>query len=358
MYLSNIDTMMFSLDFSDYDNKILTYRNLLDEKKQLAQTYRANFSNEKAIININDLNFEVLANGSMGYAYILHNSDYEIDFSMARSSQKDNYPVFVRIKQNPLWSNGIYYAYGFIIHWLQKIFGTVSSEKLNRIDICCHTDCIPFQNFGLDFFKTRSTKKNIRVYGNTINGFEFGSRKESLIYCRIYNKTLEVKESKKATWFFDIWKKNDADISNIWNIEFELKRNFFREYNIESFADFINNAKSIWDYLTTQWLILCIKDHSRLENCTIHPAWSAVAEHFFIEKYAKFTRKSKQFTADRESLVAQIIGYIRSYAAIENISDLHASLERLYTDITIQLSNKNKSFEQLVREKSVLYVRG
>lgn len=358
MYLSNIDTLMFSLDFPNYDAFISVYRDLLNEKKQLAQTYRSDFSNEKAIINICGANYEVLANGSMGFAYILHNSDYEIDLAVARSSQKDNYPVFVRIKQAPLWALGISKAYKNIKQWLEQIFGPASAEKLNRVDVCCHTDKIKFSELDLSYFKTRSTKKNTRVYGSTVNGFEFGSRKDSLIFCRIYNKTLELNETKKAKWFFEIWKERGADISNVWNIEFELKRNFFREYKIESVADFINKSKSIWKYLTTQWLVLCVKDRTRLENCSVNHFWELLSDNFFVNEYEMFTRKSKQLTADSESLVFQILGYIRTYAAIEDIYDLSSAFERIYADVISCLERKNKSFEHLVSEKSVLYVRG
>lgn len=357
MYLSNIDTLQFSLDFKDYDNSISNYLEALESKKLLAQEYRSNYDSAKPIIEINGFYFEVLPNGSKGYAYILHNSDFEIDFAICRSSNDDNYPVFVRIKQAVLWSLTIKEAYSIICNWLIEFLGNIKSEKINRVDLCCHTDCIDFSKYDYTYFRTRATNKNIRLHGSTVNGFEFGSR-SGLIFCRIYNKTLEVSEKKSSTWFFDVWEEQQANTANVWNVEFELKRDFLREYNIETVNDMLKQAQSIWHYLTSKWLVLTEKNCTRLENCETVKEWAQFSNAFTSFGNVQFIRKDKQMLADKKTLVSQICGYIRSYAALENNVDLYSVFETLFADISEYLNDSKKDFESLVLDKAKLYVRG
>lgn len=357
MYISNIDTLQFSLDFLNYNNIIATFSSELETKKCLAQIYRSDYKSDKVLFELNDFVFEILPNGSKGYSYILHNNDYEIDFASVRSVNISNYPVFIKIKQSSLWALGVKKSYSKILNWISGVFGKPIGEKINRADLCCHTDNINFSSFDYNYFKTRATKKNTRICGSTINGFEFGVRK-GLIFCRIYNKSLEIKEKRNKCWFLDIWKSYNADITNVWNVEFELKRNFLREYGIETVKDLLEKSKAIWEYLTQQWLVLTQNNRSRLENSTVLSEWKILSNCFMDMGSKSFVRKSSQLQADKNSIVAQVCGYIKSYAAIENIYDLQSALELLYADLTIYMNKTNKKFEKLVFEKASLYQEG
>lgn len=357
MYLYNIDTLSFALDYKDYNDFIINYIDELQRKKDIARVNKSDFNNEKSLIEINGLTFEVMPNGSQGYAFILHNSDYEIQLSAVRSKNKDNYPVFIKIKQAALWALGVKNAYNNILFWLKDVFAFPIAEKINRVDICCHTDMINFSNYDCSYFKSRANKKCNRYNGSVINGFEFGVR-TGLIYCRIYNKVLEVTEKKSKMWFFDIWEKHNANTNNIWNVEFELKRDFLREYNIETLNDFLVQSKSIWQYLTKQWIVLTLNDCSRLENSTVLNEWLELSNGFLEFGNKQFIRKENQLNADKQSIVAQTFGYIRSYAAFDNITNLGTALELLSADLYIYANEKGKDFASLVSEKSSLYVRG
>ena len=357
MYLYNIDTLSFALDYKDYNDFISNYIDELKQKKEIARINKSDFNNEKSLIEINGLTFDVMPNGSPGYAFILHNSDYEIQFASVRSNNKDNYPVFIKIKQAPLWALGVKKAYNNVLFWLKDIFAFPIAEKINRADLCCHTDMIDFARYDYFYFKTRANKKNTRINGSTINGFEFGVR-DSLIYCRVYDKTLEVSEHKNKSWFNDIWLDNGADINKVWNVEFELKRDFLREYNIETVSDFLMYSKSIWQYLTNQWIVLTLNDCSRLENSTVLNEWSELSSGFLELGNKQFIRKEKQLAADKQAIIAQTFGYIRSYAAFDNISDLSTAVELLLADLYLFAKEKGKDFASLVSDKSRLYVRG
>lgn len=354
MFISNIDTLQFTLDFNDYNHNISKIADELNNKKSTAKTLAGTYASEKALFRIMDMVFEVLPNGAKGYSYILHNSDYEIKLAAVRSSNKNNYPVFVRIKQSPLWALGVEVSYQYIKYLLSSLFGTISAEKINRADLCCHTDEIPFADFDISNFKTRCTKKNLFMHGSKQSGFNFGSR-SSLIYCRIYDKSLEVSESNNKAWFKDVWIDNGGDPENVWNIEFELKRDFFKEQHIETVSELLEICCGLWHYLATDWLQLTNKDRTRLENCTIFDKWVILSDSFkSLREQKSFIRCSKQREARLPGIISQMFGYLTTSAALRGITDLETAIEVSAADMINFAAIKNKDFAAIVSDKMAL----
>ena len=226
MLIPMIDYFSFGVLQDDYIKNITPLLEELKMKKEKAKEHQINKASEKTVITINDLTFEVLANGANGYAFILHNSEYQVQLMQYETTNKSFYPVKVYIKAEALWSMNPYRAYNFIYCWLEKSFGKIKCTKVSRVDLCCHIDIIDFDYSYVNNFKGSYKKTNVRSDNRKFSGIEFGVR-ESKVYCRIYNKKLEVDTKRNKLCYYDQWKNNGWNGKSVWNVEFEIKRDFF-----------------------------------------------------------------------------------------------------------------------------------
>lgn len=353
-YVSNIDTIYILLDFKNYEvkcNKILKF---LEDEREKAKLEIVSNANSKHLITINEMPFEMLSNGCMGYAYILHNSGYEVKISQYKSKIKSFMPIQIRISSEYLWSKGLIQSWKQIKQWTENTFGKIEEEKISRVDLCTHTSDIDFITNYETSYKGKFKKDSVNVLNYTnkkINSITFGSRKGKNIYCRIYNKILEVKEKKNKMWFFDIWQNNNLDINNVWNLEFELKNEFLREFKIKTIEDLEKKLKDIWIYLTTQWLVKIDKINVRVERCPINEKWIEIQNAYDNFNSTGLIKREKQKNMDAEALIPNIIGNITSYSARKNTLEMKNAFELVYNSSKAYLEKNNKNFEDETTKK-------
>lgn len=75
--------------------------------------------NYKHIILIGNQTFQLLQNGSKGYAYILHNDFYKIKIAQHRSTSENFFPLFIKIKQT--YGQKVYKLHGTALSNNKKI---------------------------------------------------------------------------------------------------------------------------------------------------------------------------------------------------------------------------------------------
>ena len=94
-----------------------------------------------------------------------------------------------------------------------------------------------------------------RENGRTFTGFEFGRRKTNTVMCRIYDKTVQIKQLGIGYWP-DIWgAKYDPD-QRVLRVEFEIDRTGLGQFGADSPFDAIERAAGIWLGVTNDWLTL------------------------------------------------------------------------------------------------------
>lgn len=351
MNIPMIDTLIATVDLKDYDKCIAEHLNLLEDKKNEAKALASKCSSEKTTITINNETFQVLGNGTRNYAYILHNDDYEVKLAQVRSSNQDFYPINIKIKSENLWSKGYMNAWNFIINWINSGIGSVKSNKVNRLDLCCHTDDLQILDGDFDTFKGRFHKDEIFRYMRKPCGMTFGSRSSNTVYCRIYDKTLEITQTNKKLWFKDIWLEKGLNPERVWNIEFQLDRTFFKENSIESIEDAFMNLKSMWHYCTKEWIVKVDLSRTRKERCPTNKHWELIQNAFDSFKGESLIKREKQLIADASALVPGTIGNLTSYAALLGSDDIEVVTLKLLLDGKRYLKHKNTDFSKVIIEK-------
>ncbi|MCX7748830.1 MAG: hypothetical protein N2645_18370 [Clostridia bacterium] len=321
MYLPMIDTLIFSVDIKDYVERNSKLFDSLYQKKTQAKNAESENRTEIVYIKLGNMTFEVLGNGKKGFAYILHNDFYELNLAQFRSENKEFFPVFVRIKAECLWSQSPEKAYEKIYEWMEENLGEIINEKISRIDLCCHTDELELEISDMERF--RGTFHNLvpHFYRRKLNAMCFGSRKSSSIYCRIYNKSLEVRQTRNKDWFYDIWKAKDMKTKNVWNVEFELHRDHLKDYNINTVKQAFDSLRSMWELLTKKWLVLINLDASRKSRCSTNYIWFKIQESFKDYRSQELVKRNKQLQREAEAIIPSMFGNITTFCAKINVSD-------------------------------------
>lgn len=351
MLLPMIDTLSAKVDVSDFESSTKDLQEILRRKKEEAKLAATNQTSTKIVICIGNFNFEVLPNGKMGYAYILHNELYEVNIAQFRSKNKDFYPISVRIKAECLWAYGPERAWENIISWIQNYIGNVIHDKVSRIDLCVHTDKLNLLYSDIETFKGNYFDENIYRFRRRITGMNFGSRTNCKIYCRIYDKLLEVKQTGKKYWFFDIWKNAECNCKNVWNVEFQINREFLKDYNIETVRDSFKRLKTLWKYCTEKWIVKVKLDHTRIERCTTDDIWISIQNAFDNYKHEPLVKREVQLASDAEAIVPGTIGNITTFAARKGITDINLVLNMLKHKGSDYLACKDIDFKEAVTQK-------
>lgn len=357
MNIPMIDSIFIAIDVENYEEELKDLLSLLEKKKNEAKLEATNNASPKVSIQLGNYTFEVLPNGSKGHAYILHNNEYEIKFAQFRSIKKEFFPISVRIKSEYLWAVGYENAWFNFKAFFEKHIGNISEQQVSRVDLCCHTDNLILSNGDDTTFKGIFFSHEVKTFRRKVSGMNFGSRNTGRVYCRIYNKTLEVNQKKQKLWFYNIWNDCGLKTDSVWNVEFEVKREFLRMHGINTVEELYSSLKTIWEYCTYKWLVKTNLDKTRIERSTIDDRWVDIQHAFDNMSNKAFITTIEQKEIEANALVPGILGYLTSYGAKTGINNYSNVINHFSKQSNEYLNNKNTNFKKEVLEKRKIIIQ-
>jgi len=349
-----IDTLIAMIDIENYNESAKNLHEILEKKKNEAKSALTENQSKIICLQIGDMTFEVLPNGKKGYAYILHNDLYEIDLAQYRSKNKDFYPVYVKIKSECLWSFGPKDAWNHIYKWVDDNIGKIINNKISRIDLCCHTDELMLTPEDSETFKGQFYTHNIYFFRRKVTGMNFGSSASNKVYCRIYDKVLEITQKKSKKWFYQIWKDEKLDCKKVWNIEFQINREFLKDHYINTVLQAYDSLGSIWEYCTKFWLVKIIEDNKNISRCSTDETWKKVQQSFEHFKHRPLIKREKQLNDDADAIIPGAYGIFTTFAAKKGITDISMALKVFGMNGNRYLKSKKLDFEKVVNKKQAL----
>jgi len=231
-----------------------------------------------AVFEIEGHRFEVLGRGSRNYPFILKDGSFNIQLS---SESSESLPLaYVQISSHCLTESGFLGP----VQELKKILrhlGTFSEIKVSRLDICCDfTTIVGFGELPEVGWISRSNKRTSYFENEQFSGFVFGQG--SRISARLYDKTLEIKKSKKdylrGLWWSEGW---DRDCQ-VWRLEFQVMRSVLVELGILRFDHLVGSLDELWKYATTNWLRLVLPGKDKTKSrWPSHPLWEELQQANF-----------------------------------------------------------------------------
>jgi hypothetical protein len=360
----NIDWFSFTADFDDFDaeenHHLARLFKMLDEQRD-----SKGVEDELGTVDLGLFTFQVYPHGSKTHYYILHNEDLQLKLGRFRSKNKDAYPVYVHFKSQFLWAEifgvkTLQDKFQLILDWLEDLLnGKYLGSKINRIDLCYHCDDVPL-GFNAEYFVGKHTLDTTRRTHRVISGVDIGSRKTQKLFLRCYNKYLEARATKKA-WFQDIWFHAGLNIRKVWNIEFEIHREFFTERDttkgerrfggkeIDTAEDVLGVLPSLWWYLTNEWVSYRVPDNERRTRWSMHPWWEQLMKYH--ECKDKISRGKQLELPTIEALMPAIRGYLTTYQARKGGSKSGLAMMQLWNDLTEYEKLKDKNFDETVTKK-------
>ena len=286
--VSNIDTICVLLDIENYEENSDKILKMLETEKEKARQMVVLNPTYNHYIKIGDIKFELLTSGTKGYSFILQNSAYKIYIAKYKSKVLNFTPIQIRISSEFLWAYGLDMTWSYIYDFITENFGSIFHEKVCRLDLCTHVSNVDFVTDCEKIYKGNFKKSQIFKSNNEISAITFGSRQNKNIYCRIYNKTLEIIEKKHKSWFFAIWNKYNLDIQNVWNVEFEIKSKLFKKFNIQTVKDVLEHTRDLWEFCTKEWLVKVNRTNSRIERCKTNEQWLEIQNAFQYLPFSRF----------------------------------------------------------------------
>lgn len=197
--------------------------------------------------------FSTQGNGSHPYSFVLVGDHHRI--SVAKLGAKLLPLAYARISSEQLTALGPTICIFDLEEIIQELGDREGSPNVSRVDLCADfiTD-YPLESVSEREFVTKARSFSRHTVARRFSGFSFGAG--SPFSARLYNKTLEIKSKKRPRsdleelWFASGWDGNQE----VWRLEFQLRREALRGFDITSDAELLDNLSSLWAYATSQWL--------------------------------------------------------------------------------------------------------
>ncbi len=295
----------------------------------------------------------------------------------------------VRFSSEYLWSQvWCGDALSQVHDFLRSLFGEYIHLQVSSVDLCADVMGYDFSLANYErHFITRGRKQavvygpdEVNLDGRSVSYLRFSSS-ATTISCRIYNKTLEIKQKSGKTWMYDAWKKGAPGpyggawdgTSDVWRIEYHLRREFLHNLKvpIEQAYDLLEQFRPLWSYAAGQvegdadglpdsWLRYVIPtEDSNRSRWPVHPACvvvqAAFAEPLDPALGPVVHQRIREVNLERG--LAAMVGYSSTlaawlggrYAASE--SDMSLTLQWLYEHGQEYLTEKDRDFFEEIRKK-------
>jgi len=253
----------------------------LGDKKLLAQSRNAKHQ-ALAQWPVGAHIFEVLDRGQRvagqgGFAFILEDNAFRICLS---SSASRSLPLaYVKISSPFLAHVGPEAAVAELNQVIATFGQADEIPTVSRVDLYAdfQTDA-DIESFGRKAWITRAAGWDAHARHDIYTGVSIGLG--GPISARLYDKTEEIKKSKK-TYFLDLWKRAgmDPDLP-VWRLEFQAMREVLHQLGIRSFDGMIREQGGIWGYAMRTWLRLAIPQEgdSNRARWPTHPLWERLSD--------------------------------------------------------------------------------
>jgi len=348
---AGIDTLYVGFNITKWLVDDSAFNRLADAKGSAGDKL---FGGKGVTIDWGGREFNLSPRGTKGYEFVMSNDDERLCIARVCQGGRVFPEVFAELNSSFLWGKGYDKAHKETRRFIDG-FAEVKNERINRVDLCADVAMkLPRLDVKNEIVTRAQNKRDYfevehYTHGQRDTGYRFGSGK---VMARIYDKTHEMKKSKKE-WFGDIWIPGGWDgKSVVTRFEFQCRRPFLKEYQINSYDDMIQHMPDVWRYLTEKWIVLKKPnpDDSNRRRWPTSESWELVQRAGSRFGQCLGVQRWKQKEVRIEPLMAQLKGIIASEVAIDSkIRGEYFAVDRIKSEISKYLESEelhNKVFEK------------
>jgi hypothetical protein len=195
---------------------------------------------------------------------------------------------------------------------------------------------------------------DVNTNGRLCTGFEFS--KKAPHSCVIYDKTKELRKSRKD-WMYAVWLRNGwGGVSRVIRVEFRYEREVLRDLQIEDAFAFVDQVPGLWAYSTHCWLRHTTPDASDPNRWRWPPseAWRAVQRADFFGQGEPAVREKRE-KGELQLICQMLAGCSTKAAALlaDALPEANAAdfLTRFYDWMTAYHQERGVTFQGLRDDK-------
>jgi hypothetical protein len=307
----------------------------------------AEVTDEPVLLGLGDLSFVVKPRSLGRYRYWLQHEFGQIGVS----DKTDLPPLRMQPKAEYLHAVGPAAA----VSTFRDVAHSFTRElrlSASRVDVFADLQGWNLHADDRHCFVTRATRRNTHEQSEQLTGFEFGRRTSKTVMARLYDKTLDVKQ-KGADWWPAVW-GSAYDVSRpVLRVEFEFGRIGLKQFGVDTAADALAHAPSLWQQATGEWL-----SHRTPTSDSTRSRWPLSAEWQQVQGVS-FAQEATGLERIREGrnrgslrkLMPGLVGYLTSAGAHLGATDLETALALLPGPVRDYGLASRTTFEDRLRDK-------
>ncbi len=291
--LSGIDTLYYFMESNEaYDDFFVDMLEELDLQKEKGSYSFGKSAPQQIEINGVRLNY---SGNPEGYHYFKDEMEFVYIGFKDTFKQRNLHDIRVKLQARGIYTLGI----KPLIEYVDSIVKNISNgnKHITRLDVNAFVD-IDFSALYASMFATKkrfssSINKDIRN-SSVLETLYVGKPPFRL---RIYNKKKELLKSKKSELMYEYLLNGGIDKDKpIWNIEFEMHREFLKEFKILSVDDAIANAENLFKQACDYVRLVDISSISEADMLNGHknrastlPIWQKIKDSYSLNEFMQIT---------------------------------------------------------------------
>jgi hypothetical protein len=298
----------YYLHVRDNSRRGIHFERLVAEKEAL----RTAKVREPKVIRLGDVDFLLQPYGTgSGYPLVITNRDYRIEMG---EYMKPSF--FVTFTSEALWREGAFALHEKFLAWAASL-GLVPyhSESLSRVDFSFDY-YLSELDFDEDNVVSLSKKDSRHREHGKVQTITYG---KGDVVMRLYDKVAEIKQQSHKTWFFPMWGRD----SNVWRIEWQVRRPILKRFDIVTFADLQNQQGDLLRYLAHEHETVRIPSgDSNRSRWYLHPLWAdlqAQVGTFNHQGIYRVVPDEVLLTETLTRLTISLQGYVKRIGAIRGL---------------------------------------
>jgi hypothetical protein len=289
--IHGIDTLYYYCETNqNYDELFLEILDQIEEKKGIFDKKDIEYQNSDINISINTTPLNFLGKSDGFYWFRDINEFFKIGFK-DYTKQRNMNDIRVQLQGIGIYTVGINSLIEFINKELLKEYVT-DYCPITRADLNCFIQ-YDFSFISKEMFSTRKQKYSmISEIGSSTTTQTLYVGKDPF-KLRLYNKKEELKKSSKRDLMNEYFLNHGFDLEDeIFNVEFEMKREHLKQFNVLTVDDMLSNAVKLFQSAMNDIRLIDnsnitekdIKNNSKSRAVTL-PIWEHIKESYSLGEF-------------------------------------------------------------------------
>jgi hypothetical protein len=297
--------------------------------------------------SVDGFSLSVLPRGKTGYSIALQCDEFRMYITDSRSRPT----IYTQLRASFLQGEGGVEA---ALDQSLRVAAVIMSAGLSvahpsRVDL--YAD---FAGWRLVHDDRRSVVTHAKVHSYARAGTEELETLQvgkSPLLVRLYRKDIEVaQKGGHAPMFWNGW------TGPVTRVEAQVSSARLRDFQFGDCRELLSSTGDVWRYATTEFLQLREPGRGPRETWRLRPEWKVVQETGIREFPASGLVPFAVVRGRRDKVVAQLLGYLASYAAFDGIEDPRAVVECLLAEFPdLVLPSRARTFAvEVLRRRALL----